>query len=185
MKTFISILRGINVSGQKLIRMSDLERIYLDLGFQEVTTYIQSGNVVFRSANHESSKKLSAKIEQALFINLGFHVPVIIRTIEEMSALISANPYKKESENTPGKLYVTFLEEEPQPDNIKKISPTDYFPDKFTIQGKEIFLNCAAGYGTTKLSNSLFERKLNIKATSRNWRTANKLLELATQIENG
>ena len=137
MKTFISILRGINVSGQKLIRMSDLERIYLDLGFQEVTTYIQSGNVVFRSANHESSKKLSAKIEQALFINLGFHVPVIIRTIEEMSALISANPYKKNQKIPRGNYTSLSLKRNLSLITLKKSAPLIIFPINLPFKGRK------------------------------------------------
>src|SRR3954471_13536569 len=96
METFISILRGINVSGQKKIQMTDLKALYEGLKFKEVITYIQSGNVIFKSKS-ASDQKLAKRIEDAIYERYGFTVPVIIRTAEEMEHAISANPFLKQS----------------------------------------------------------------------------------------
>jgi uncharacterized protein (DUF1697 family) len=179
MTTYISILRGINVSGQKLIRMTDLEKLYEGLGFSDIITYIQSGNVIFRTGIIYSARELSAIIEEVIQQKYGFNVPVIIRTLEEMKAIIESNPFQKGSGNIPEKLYITFLDEKPQFTNIEKINHFDYLPDKFIIIEREVYLDCAGGYGTTRLSNTFFENKLKVKATTRNWNTVNKLVELA------
>jgi uncharacterized protein (DUF1697 family) len=180
MTTFISMLRGINVSGQKQIRMADLKALYEGLGFGNVFTYIQSGNVIFNTDLNITAQKLSAKIANAILEKYGFNVPVIIRTAHEIREVITANPFQQLKGHLPEKLYVTFLEEKPQSAIIEKINHFDFLPDKFIIIESEIYLDCAAGYGTTKLSNTFFENKLKVRATTRNWNTVNKLLELAT-----
>jgi uncharacterized protein (DUF1697 family) len=184
MATFISMLRGINVSGQKKIMMPDLKTVYKLLGFSKVNTYIQSGNVMFSTENRLSTGVLSALIHEAILEKFGFNVPVIIRTAGEMEAVISANPFAEETGVNEKKLYVTFLDEEPQSMAIQKIRPFDFLPDKFHFNRREIYLNCASGYGTTKLSNTFFENKLKVKATTRNWKTVNKLLELVKETES-
>lgn len=179
MTTYISILRGINVSGQKLIRMADLEKLYEGLGFSNILSYIQSGNVIFRTGLSVTVKELSVKIEEAIQQKYGFYVPVIIRTLEEMKEAIGSNPFLKGPGHPTEKLYITFLEDKPQLANIEKINHFDFLPDKFVIIEREVFLDCAGGYGTTRLSNTFFENKLKVKATTRNWNTVNKLVELA------
>jgi len=111
----------------------------------------------------------------------GYKVPVIIRTREEIKAIIDANPFLKNTGPAPEKLYVTFLDDIPLSTDIEKINQYHYLPDKYIIIGREVYLDCAGGYGTTKLSNTFFENKLKVKATTRNWNTVNKLVELATQ----
>lgn len=180
MTTFITMLRGINVSGQKKILMPDLKALFEGLGFNRVIIYIQSGNVIFDSDLSIPALTLSSRIEKAILDKFGFNIPVIIRTINEMQALIKANPFIKETGQVTGKLYVTFLEKEPVSGQVEKIKPFDFLPDKFKYHNREIYLQCAAGYGTTKLSNTFFENKLKVKATTRNWNTVNKLLELAS-----
>jgi uncharacterized protein (DUF1697 family) len=181
METFISILRGINVSGQKKIQMTDLKALYEGLKLKEVTTYIQSGNVIFKSKG-ASDQKLTKRIEEAIYERFGFNVPVIIRTVDEMKHVISVNPFLKQSNIDIEKLHVTFLAEIPTQTNVGSIKNVDYSPDKFIIIDKEVYLYCPNGYGITKLSNNFFENKLKIKATTRNWKTVNKLFELAATI---
>jgi uncharacterized protein (DUF1697 family) len=181
METFISILRGINVSGQKKIQMKELKALYESLKFKDVITYIQSGNVIFKSKK-TADEKLAKKIEEAIDERYGFNVPVIIRTIEEMKHTISINPFLQQKNIDIEKLHVTFLAEKPQQINMETIKKVDYSPDKFIIADKEIYLYCPNGYGITKLSNNFFEQKLKVKATTRNWKTVNKLLELATAV---
>jgi len=177
MHTYISILRGINVSGQKKIIMTDLVKLYEDLGFTDVKTYIQSGNVVFNSTKKVSNSLLVKQIETKIKEIYGFQVPVIIRTVEELSKIIASNPFKNEtSEN----LYVTFLSNLPNSNHLDNLIELNYLPDEFIVIEKEIYLNVSS-YGTTKLSNSFFENKLKVTATTRNWNTVNKLLAISTE----
>lgn len=181
MQAFISILRGINVSGQKKILMADLKALYESLHFKEVATYIQSGNVVFKSDSKLSDTQLAQKIEKSIRAKYNFEVPVIIRSIEEWEKAISQNPFTKEKNIDLKKLHITFLSEVPASENVESIKSTDFLPDKFIIKEKEIFLHIPESYGETKLSNNFFEKKLKVNATTRNWNTVNKLFEMASQ----
>ena len=176
MHTYISILRGINVSGQKKIIMTDLVKLYEDLGFTDVKTYIQSGNVVFNSTKKVSNSMLVKQIETKINEIYGFLVPVIIRTVDDLSKIIASNPFKNEtSEN----LYITFLSNLPNSNHLENLTELNYLLDEFIVIEKEIYLNVSS-YGTTKLSNSFFENKLKVTATTRNWNTVNKLLAIST-----
>jgi uncharacterized protein (DUF1697 family) len=179
MKTYISILRGINVTGYRMIKMPELKKLYEGLGFIDVVTYIQSGNVIFKAIDNPGIKELSLKIEKEILKQFGYDVPVIIRTPEEMTAALTANPFRNADGTVADKIYITFLGDIPGEENLEKINPVNYLPDRFIILGKEIYLDCAAGYGTTKLSNTFFENKLKVRATTRNWKTVNALVELA------
>jgi uncharacterized protein (DUF1697 family) len=181
MQTFISILRGINVSGQKKILMADLKSLYESLKLGDATTYIQSGNVSFKANEKLSDIQLAEKIEKAIYKKYSFEVPVIIRNESELKKIVSSNPFLKEKDIDIQKLHVTFLSEIPGKAEIKGIAEVDYSPDQFVILGKEVFLHIPVSYGETKLSNNFFEKKLKVKATTRNWKTVNKLLEMALQ----
>ena len=184
MQIFISILRGINVSGQKKILMADLKALYEKLKFTDVATYIQSGNVIFKSNEKLSDIEFAKKIEEEIYKIYHFQVPVIIRRIDEMKHIISANPFLKEENVDVKKLHVTFLSEIPDKKNVESIDNTAFLPDQFIISGKEIYLYVPNGYGETKISNNFFEKKLQVKATTRNWNTVNKLSEMAFQQIN-
>jgi uncharacterized protein (DUF1697 family) len=179
MQTFISILRGINVSGQKKILMTELKALYESLKLKDVTTYIQSGNVLFKSEKNLSDLELAAKIEKAIYKKYDFEVPVIIRNKDEIKKIISVNPFLKEENSEAKRLYITFLSQAPAKENIESIQGFDFSPDKFSIIGKEVYLHISNGYGETKLSNNFFEKKLKVNATTRNWNTVQKLLELS------
>ncbi len=178
MQTYISILRGINVGGQKKINMKELKALYEDMGFQNVRTYIQSGNVVFEHKNSQH-KDLPEKVGQKIFEKYGFEVPVIIRTVEEIENVLNTNPLLKKENVLIDRLYVTFLADEPQKEHLEKIKSYDYPPEEFIILGKEVYLYCPTGYGEAKLNNNFFENKLKVTATTRNWRTVNELLKIA------
>ena len=175
MANYLSILRGINVSGQKRVPMVELKAVYEQLNFKNITTYIQSGNVTFDSAN---AKDLSKKIEKKISEKFNFDVPVIIRTIDELEHTIKSNPFRKDKKNDVERLYVTYLAETPTQENINKLNTYDYSPEQFFLLGKEVYLFCPLGYGNSKLSNNFFENKLKVIATTRNWRTTNELLKI-------
>lgn len=180
METYISILRGINVSGQKKILMADLKTLYEDLQFRNVKTYIQSGNVVFKSEKKVDDEDTAKRIEKAIQKKYGFQVPVIIRSYRELEKVIASNPFLREKDIDPKKLHVTFLSEIPSKERLNELNSVGFSPDEFTIQGKEIYLHIPVSYGETKLSNSFFEKKLKVTATTRNWNTVNKLAEIGS-----
>ncbi len=181
MKTLISILRGINVGGHNKIPMAELKALYEELKFKDILTYIQSGNVVFKAAGGATDRALAIKIEKAIKEKFGFDVPVITRSAEEMGHALSVNPFLKKKNIDREKLHITFLNEVPQQARLDAIRKYDYPPDLFEIIGKEVFLYIPGGYGVTKLSNNFFENKLKVKATTRNWKTVNKLFDMANE----
>ena len=181
MEIIISILRGINVSGHNKIQMSELKSLYEELKFKNITTYIQSGNVIF-SAKQTDFTVLSKKIEKIIFEKYGFTVPVILRNINELQSIVINNPFLKIKNMDIEKLHVAFLSNIPSNENLEKIKTFHHEPDAFIIKGKEAFVYCPNGYGKTKFTNTFFENKLKVTATTRNWRTVNKLLSIASNI---
>jgi uncharacterized protein (DUF1697 family) len=173
----ISLLRGINVSGQKTIRMPELKTLYESLGFSHVATYLQSGNVVFDCAIPEAST-VAAMIEQAIERHFGFTVSVLIRNGDDFGRIIEGNPFFPQTKEDPERLYVTFLSELPPAGALKSLETPIDTTDEYFLSGKEVYLFCPDGYGRTKLSNSFFERKLKVAATTRNWKTVNALYEM-------
>jgi uncharacterized protein (DUF1697 family) len=184
MNTFISMLRGINVSGQKKIRMVELRDLYESLNLVNVETYVQSGNVVFDSTEGDASK-LAELIEAQIAKSFGYAVPVFIRDADDFRRIVDGNPFLKERNEDPAKLYVTFLYRSPSESKLSNLAiPTGEaaeFSIGDSIGDKEAFLFCPNGYGRTKLSNSFFERKLDVPATTRNWKTVNALHKMASE----
>jgi uncharacterized protein (DUF1697 family) len=179
MTTYISILRGINVGGSKKILMKDLKTLYEELGFEKVTNYIQSGNVIFQAEDHLTDIQAAEKIKQLIFEKYAFNVQVLIRTIEEMLKTQRINPFLENKAIDIEKLHVTFLAEIPKPEYLESIKKYDYSPDQFGIVGKDVFVYCPNGYGRTKINNEFFESKLKVSASTRNWRTVCSLVEMA------
>ena len=178
MTTYISILRGINVGGHKKILMADLRALYEKLGFINVRSYIQSGNVVFDNADDKSNRAIAEMIEHALEIKYKFQVPVLVRQADDLINTIKNNPFSREVDVDPSRVAVTFLESQPTSDNLLKLEGVNFLPDRFIIDGLNIYLHCPESYGNSKLSNNFFENKLKVRATSRNWKTINKLVEM-------
>ena len=174
MNTYISMLRGINVTGHNKISMPDLKNFYESLDFQNVVTYIQSGNVIFDTKLKDLSK-LSALIELNIKKSFNLDVSVILRNKIDLKRIISDNPFIKRNED-PSKLHITFLQTPPY--YLNKLSSILIDTDEFIIIDKEIFLFCPNGYGRTKFTNNFFENKLSLTATTRNWNTVNALYKI-------
>lgn len=181
MTTYISILRGINVSGKNLIKMDALHKMYEDLCFEDVKTYIQSGNVVFRSVETDP-KKLEAGISNQINENFGFDVSVIVLTVDDFQRIIDNNPFFNDQNKDPNYLHITFLSANPEKYDIKIIEEKRLDGEGVFITEKAVYLYCPNGYGITKLNNSFLEAKLKVGATTRNLKTANKLLQMAREI---
>lgn len=178
METYISILRGINVSGQKRIKMEDLKRLYAGLGFINIQTYIQSGNVIFQSdkaETHDLELKISSRINQ----EYSFEVPVIVMETDVLKNIIINNPFTSYPGKDESFMHITFLSSEPEPDKISKLNEIKYPGEEFVLIGNAVYLYCPNGYGNTKLNNGFFENKLKVVATTRNIRTSGELLKMA------
>jgi len=176
----IALLRGINVGGKRKILMADLRSMFEDLTFTNIKTYIQSGNVLFTSDKENDHLALSKKIETAINKRFGFAVPVIIRTAIELANSVNENPFYKDSIAIQH-LHLSFLSEVPTQQNRQQIEAYHFEPDKFIIKGKDIFIYCESSYHKSKLTNNFFEKKLSVSATTRNWKTVLKLLELSNK----
>jgi uncharacterized protein (DUF1697 family) len=177
MQTYISMLRGINVGGQNKVRVADLKSLYESLGLGNVQTYVQSGNVVFDS-EEQDVEKLRNSIETQIETALGFSIPVMIRTADDFQRVIESHPFANED---PIRVLVTFLYEHPERSRWDELSFYKDKVDQFALGEQEIFLFCPGGYGRTKLSNTFFEKKLGVVATTRNWKSVNTLYEMASE----
>jgi uncharacterized protein (DUF1697 family) len=180
MQTYISLLRGVNMTGHNSIKMADLAALYIKLGFKDAETYIQSGNVVFAYSGDQTESELSQKIEKAIQDKFSYTIPVMLRTTEEIKGLYADNPYLEEEQFDPARMAVIFLHEEVTGLQAEKVKGVDYPPDKFKIIGREIFVFCPNGFGKTKLYTNFFENKMKVTGTARNWKTVETLLKIAT-----
>lgn len=179
MELKIAVLRGINVGRKRRILMADLRALCESLGFKNVKTYIQSGNILF---NYDGlNATLEDKFELAINDKYGYEVPVIIKSLNELETIILKNPFVvKDVDNS--HLYFTFLKQKPTEDRMKKILEYDCTPDEFIIDNQMIFLNIAGQYHKTKLNPNFFEKRLGVVSTARNWRTIMKLLEMGKSL---
>ncbi|MCO6452544.1 MAG: DUF1697 domain-containing protein [Caldilineales bacterium] len=177
MSTHISLLRGINVSGQKKILMADLRALYKSLGLANVESYVQSGNVLFDS--DEDAATLKQRIEAGIERVYDYHVDVVLRTPADFARVLANNPYLVTRNVDTKQTYVIFLAQSPDPDLAEALAVADGSDDEFTNAGEEIYLYLPGGAGRTKLTNNFFERKLKLSATTRNWRTVEALYEMA------
>ncbi|WP_223845476.1 DUF1697 domain-containing protein [Flavobacterium selenitireducens] len=179
MKKYIALLRGINVSGQKLIKMERLRESVATLGFEDVSTYIQSGNILFRYPETDVAT-LSRLISKAILSDFGFDVSVISIEAGELETAIAENPFSERTPENSPQPYVGFLSEIPSAEAVAALKESDFANDEFRVIGKRIYIWYGDSAGKTKLSNTVIERKLKVVSTARNWRTVHKLLELSS-----
>lgn len=177
---YVALLRGINVGRNKRIKMVDLVDTFESLGFRNVRTYLQSGNVIFESDSTDATK-IAKCIERKINQTFSFSVKVIIRREQELENLIKSNPFVREGDVELDKLHVIFLSDVPELKATLNLDIDKAENEKFEIREGEVYLYCPNGYAGTKLKNALFEKELNTAATTRNWKTTNKLLELSKQ----
>lgn len=161
-----------------MIKMDALKKMYEDLGFAKVQTYIQSGNVVFQSEISDQ-KDLEKLISAGISKQFGFEVPVIVLNIQELKQVVQGNPFVNDNAKDIAHLYVTFLSSEPNQQIFESIKQGQYQGEQIDLIGKTIYLYCPNGYGRTKLTNTFFESKLKTVATTRNWKTTLELLNIA------
>lgn len=179
MHTYISLLRGINVSGKNKIKMAELKSLYESLNFKSVSTYIQSGNVVFQ--NSETSLEIQQTIEAAIEQYFGFHVPVLILNKEQLETSVIELPFTGIDIDTQASKIILFYLSEPSSTNsYEMLKPFLSNAEQLVIAKEVIYLYCPSGLGKSKVTNKLIETKLQLTSTARNFRTANKLLSIAS-----
>ena len=155
-----------------------LRKMYESLDFEHVQTYLQSGNVIF-SSKKTDLRKLASEIVSQIENDFGFDVPVIVLKAERLQHIIANNPFADHKDST--HLHVTFLMDEPKQFDQQIVGDKKSSNEEFHFSKDVIYLYCPNGYGQTKLTNNFFESKLKTTATTRNWKTTNELLKLATQ----
>lgn len=180
MPSYVAMLRGINVSGSKMIKMEALRASFEALGFTNVRTYVQSGNVVF-TAKDRTAAPLGPKIAARIKRDFGFEVPTVVLGAEALARVVEANPFVGKKGVDPAKLHVTFLAEAPAAAGLDKMQAVSSGRDQFQCLGTSVYLVCPDGYGRTKLNNNAFERALRIGATTRNWKTVTTLAQMASE----
>lgn len=175
MKTYIALLRGINVGGQKKIKMADLRQALEKTGFLDVTTYIQSGNIIFNDEK-EDITALSDKISKTILDSFGFNVPVLVKTAKEIKDILNQNPFVEDELNVN---YYILLKNIPDATLVETLGKEDYPDEAIAITNSCVYLHSLKGYRNAKFSNNYIERKLKVSATARNQRTMQKLLALS------
>lgn len=179
---YIALLRGINIGPHKRMKMEKLRACCESLGFKEVKTYIQSGNVVCR-AGKLSSEAVAKKIEAQIEKDFGFSADVIARTGEEMKQILNGNPLLKEPGVDASKLHVVFLSVAPSAQAIKKLEAIVTAPDEIRHKGEEIYFYFPNGVSGSSIWKHNLDRVLGVSGTMRNWRTINTLYEMAEKYE--
>jgi uncharacterized protein (DUF1697 family) len=175
------MLRGINVGGQKIVKMENLRCSFDVLGFRRVRTYVQSGNVIFE-APKTPPDNLTRLIGKKILGDFGFSVPLLLRTSGEMEKIVSDNPFLAERGIDRSRLHVSFfLSALPAEAGLRKLDALHALPDRFSVKAREVYLHCPNGYGRTKLSNNALEKLLSVEATTRNWKTVIALVGMSSE----
>lgn len=178
-KTFIALLRGINVTGHNSIAMAELRSLCASLGWDGVQSYIQSGNLVFRASASQAS--LETELERAIERQLGLTIPVIVRHTAQWSAYIQGNPFPEASLQEPNRVLLALSKLPPKADAAAELQKRAPSGERVLRVGDALWIHYAAGIGTSKLTPALLDRLAGSPVTARNWNTVLKLAEMASQ----
>jgi len=173
---YVAFLRGINVGGKNKVKMETLREVFGALLFQNVKIYINSGNVIFETAKSDD-RRLAAKIEKAIESEFSLVIKVMVRTIDEIEAVIKNNPFEGQFENDKD-LHVLFLDEELAEEKRELLLSNNNENEMFAVRNREIFYLLRVGFSDSLLGKDYIGKKLKTPATARNWRTVNKIVEL-------
>ena len=184
MPVIISMLRGVNVGGHKKVKMDALRALYASLGLRDAQTYVQSGNVIFRTEGRDLVR-LRRRIEDGIEGSFGFRSDVILRTPAELRDVIARSPFAERRGIEPNRLAVTFLASDPGQEAREKLLAMKVEPEEFRIEGRELYIYYPNGMARPKLTWPIIEKTLKTSGTARNWNTVTKLLEMAEAKEAG
>ena len=178
MKTYIALLRGINVGGHRKVPMASLREFLTKGGLQNVKTYIQSGNIIFQST--ERTNELEGIIKKSIQDYFGFEVSVIVKTPEDLKTILDDCPFQKHQKE---KSFFVILNRIPDVQLVAEVQKVSYENEEIIIKNDALYFYCSIGYGNSKFNMNTFERKLKVIGTSRNYNTMLKLLSLSTEID--
>ena len=178
MAATIAMLRGVNVGGNKRIKMERLRALCRSIGLTNPQTLLQSGNVVFE-AGSRSADAVRQSLEAAIEAEFAFRAAVVVRKAMALAEAIGLNPFEREAVDDPSHLLVMFLEVAPQGGGAERLSAGHAGPEKIAVRGRDVFLYYPAGIGRSKLTNAVIEKALGVTGTARNWTTATRLLAMA------
>ena len=179
MPRYVALLRSVNVAGHGRIAMNELRAAFEALDYTGVTTYIQTGNVVF-STGSKSETGIASAIEQRLAEDFGDSPAVILRTVPDLVRIGKASPYAKTGAN-PSRHHVTFLATGPAKAALDALTLPPSRRDELVVDGREVYVHTPDGYAETKFTGTFLERRLGVVSTTRNWNTVSKLCELVTR----
>ncbi len=179
MPRYVALLRSVNVAGHGRVAMDDLRASFTALGYEDVVTYIQTGNVLF-TAPSQSEKAVVAAVEEQVARDFGDAPAVLLRTIPELRRIGSASPYAKAGAD-PARHHVTFLAVAPSKAALAALELPPSGRDELVIEGREVYLHTPEGYAGTKYTGTLLERRLGAVSTTRNWNTVTKLCQLSAR----
>jgi uncharacterized protein (DUF1697 family) len=168
---YVGLLRGVNVGGKNKVAMAELRTLVESLGHSDVSTFIQSGNVIFATKRAITP----ASLESAIAKTFGIDISVVLRTVPELAKVVTTNPFGSADTS---KLHIGFMTKKPPAAVVKTLDGDEFAPEQFVIKGTELYLHLPNGMGRTKLPAYL-DRRLKVPTTVRNWNTVTKLLELA------
>jgi uncharacterized protein (DUF1697 family) len=174
---YVALLRSVNIGGYGRMAMSDLRETFGSLGYDDVVTYIQSGNVLF-SASSKSEEAIVEAIEHRIAHDFGDSPAVLLRTVTELRRIGSKSPFAKKGAD-PARHHVTFLAEAPSKATVKALALPKSGKDELVVDGREVYVHTPDGYAETKYTGTFLERRLGVVSTTRNWNTVTKLNELA------
>jgi uncharacterized protein (DUF1697 family) len=178
MTRHILLLRGINLGPNRRVAMPRLREVLTEAGFEDVRTYVQSGNIVLSS--DEPPDKVAAKCERVIAEEFGFDVPVVVRTRAELARVVKRNPLGKVA-TEPKRYQVSFLDRKPDAKLVKELKALAADKEEFVANGREFYAWHPAGVARSKLWNKLAGKGLGVTATARNWTTVETLLEMADE----
>jgi uncharacterized protein (DUF1697 family) len=182
MPILISLLRAINLAGHRQLKMETLRHLYESLGFEQVQSYVQSGNILFSTADRDLVG-IAARIRKAIEESAGFAPDVILRSRRDLEKVVSRNPFAGRTDIPPNKLLVTFFDSDPDKKAVAAVNAMKISPEEFRVIGRELYVHFPAGAGRSKFPAAAISKTLNVSGTARNWNTILKLLDMARKSE--
>jgi len=183
MPVLISMLRGVNLGAHNRIKMEELRALYESLKLEDARTYVQSGNVVFRT-KEKSSPQLAKKIQNAIQKKCGCSPEVVLRTVDEIRKAIAANPFPERTKAEPAKVLVTFLAAEPPTGAAANLDRFKSLPEQLHLNGRELYIYFPNGAGKSRLPWSTVDKMLKVSGTARNWNSVQALLKIAEEMDS-
>jgi uncharacterized protein (DUF1697 family) len=178
---YAALLRAINVGGNKRVAMADLRAFVASLGFADVSSLLQSGNLVFRGRSQETTS-LARRLEREAVTRLGLETDFLVRTADELGAALAANPFVAEADRDPAHLVIMFLREAPRDGACEALQAGIKGPELVRREGRHVYITYPAGIGDSRLTNAVIERALGTRGTARNWNTVVKLEAAARNL---